>query len=639
MTPYKYLGRTFDLLKLTTHLIHLWWLWPVWIALSLAVLVGILDAQQTIRLNDYVTHHLYNTASQVLVRSIDAALIFALIPGIAWLALRFSRSVRGICGILIRFGLAAAIVVSFVWIPVAHEYLFEFADAIPTNAIVRNPQALNKLLRNALVPIFTPLSAMLMLTLFHQSQLGSRRGKMKTGIWRCLRPAGIFTTVSLITAFLAVHLFAGVCRADRMAALKDKPNVIVIMMDAARADHFGCYGYEQQKSTTNIDLLARQSTRFDLAYSQSSWTLWSLSSFMTSKYPETLGFAVNGVESPDPGRLNDHCLTLAELLKDAGYKTAGLSTNPNFSPEVNNTQGMDYYAMIGGCSGMVTSEAEAWIRKNESDKFFMFLLYADPHDPYQWHPQFDFTPDSYKGRFKESCAPSDGKHIIDALAQDPVELKQAVTLYDAEIAFTDDAIGHLIDFLKHKGLYDNTLIVLMADHGEGFNEHDYFLHCAYLYDDVVRVPFIVKSPNQYRRSTIDRPFPLINMFPSIVKAIGYEVPSNLDGNAVDFRKTTNRTEPAIFGAADWFEPLRYILAYPYKLIHRLDTKQDQLFDLATDPGEQHDISTIEKDKVQELRSILLNHVRKETSLTSTSAGAANFTDQQKQALRSLGYLH
>src|SRR5690348_11743462 len=241
------------------------------------------------------------------------------------------------------------------------------------------------------------------------------------------------------------------------AAPKSAPNVVLITLDTLRADHLGCYGYKLIQ-TPNLDSLAAAGARFADAYTPIPITLPSHSVILTGTYPMR-----NGMHDFSDNRLSSSLPTLASILHDHGYATAAVIGSAVLDSRFGLNRGFDFYYDHFDFNRLQESNLEEmerpgnvvadvtldWLRKNYSKKFFLWMHLYDPHYPYQ-------PPAPYDAEYKDRP-------------------------YDGEIAFADQQVGRLIRFLKSKGLFANTMIILSGDHGESLGEHGEKSHGFFIY--------------------------------------------------------------------------------------------------------------------------------------------------------------
>jgi arylsulfatase A-like enzyme len=261
------------------------------------------------------------------------------------------------------------------------------------------------------------------------------------------------------------------------------PNLILISLDTLRADHLGVYGYGQPVSP-NIDRIARDGVTFEQCIAPSAWTTPSHASLMTGLNPTSHGSGNIG-----PAPLHDRLTTLAELIARNGYLTAAYTGGSSVSGAMGFFQGFDRYS--DGAAGSherqgaveeVFALGQRWIERNGNRPYFLFLHTYEIHSPYQppdsFRRQLNLNQTLTRARFKDAR----------------LHTREVVALYDAEIAYTDLVLGRFYDTLAAKGLLDNTVIMIVSDHGEEFMDHGGVNHAHTLYDELVHVPFILRSP-------------------------------------------------------------------------------------------------------------------------------------------------
>lgn len=295
------------------------------------------------------------------------------------------------------------------------------------------------------------------------------------------------------------------------------PNLMLIVLDTTRADHLGAYGYERQTSPV-LDSLAKEHWLFRYAVSAAPWTPPSVATLFTGLYP-----VAHGVMPPNSRelareashRLHEQHLTIAELLQQHGYQTSGITPNPWTKEEFGYHQGFERYQFLNReVAGRISKEGVAEIDRmaKVNRPFFLYLHYLDPHDPY--------TPPEKYDRFSGP---------VSYREHDPRTLK-FVNAYDGEILYMDAAIGSLLEHLKKRGLYDNTHIVIVGDHGEQFKERGHLGHGFQLHNEEIHVPLIVKAPGGGR--TIDYTVSTVDVFPTLVELAGVPMPAFVQGGSL-----------------------------------------------------------------------------------------------------------
>jgi arylsulfatase A-like enzyme/uncharacterized membrane protein YbhN (UPF0104 family) len=332
------------------------------------------------------------------------------------------------------------------------------------------------------------------------------------------------------------------------AALTDRPNVVLVMVDTLRADHVSAYGL-RPGLTPNLDALAAEGTRFDYLIGQASWTKPAAASILTGLYPGS-HCAIGKVDVLPPA-----VTTVAEAMRAGGYLTGAITDNINVSESFGFDQGFDEFAYLApdyffGAresssrllawsmarlvrerffartkrvryyyqdATVVNAAATAWVARHAGDRFFLFLHYMDPHDPYFAHP--------YDGRAVAR---------VHTPRPDPARTGEIRALYEGEVRFWDEHFGALVADLKARGVYDSTLIAVTADHGEEFREHGGWWHGTTLYEEQVRVPLIVKWPKVGPRlpPVVPEVARQIDIAPTLLSSCGVAVPPAMQGRSL-----------------------------------------------------------------------------------------------------------
>ncbi|MGE4609251.1 MAG: sulfatase, partial [Myxococcota bacterium] len=296
---------------------------------------------------------------------------------------------------------------------------------------------------------------------------------------------------------------------DTKRSAEDPPNVLLIGVDTLRADRLSCYGYPRNTSA-HIDALAADGVRFARALSNSNWTAPSFASLLTGLTPsQHLVIHRASAIAPD-------IVTLAEHFRNAGWLTRGIAYKA-YLYNMGFEQGFDTWLgvpAIASTADVVVAKADKWLRSNGDRRFLLFLHFDDPHQPFN-------QPLDFANRYgnSEVLARLGLKLPFTTTLSGSVEdcplctrdgnsvpaFKTAVSdLYDGEIAYLDDRIGKIVDMLERRGLYDDTIIAFVSDHGESvFDRGQFFGHGRqYLFDELVRVPLIIK-PHRVRKPGVD----------------------------------------------------------------------------------------------------------------------------------------
>ena len=428
------------------------------------------------------------------------------------------------------------------------------------------------------------------------------------------------------------------------------PNVLLILVDTLRQDHLGCYGWWRNTSP-KIDALAAKSIRFDRAYSTAPWTLPSVASVLTGLYPSSHGAVQLRTALPSTA------LTLAEILRARGYATAGVVSHSILTARWGFHQGYDTYLDTEArghdyvSTPGVTTEAQSLVKQLAHRKrpFFLFVHYFDPHYEYKRHPEYGFAPPS-AGRLRGNESIAKLREMRADLSQEEIQFIQ--DLYDEEIRFTDAGIGRLLATLKREGVYDDTLIVFVADHGEEFMAHGWIGHTRTLYDELVKVPLIVHPP-RYRGGgrVVKEPVSLVSLTPTILDITGVDTEGlSFQGDSLAplIAGGAENGHSIVFSEVD-FIPL--VGVYEEKLTHKkaITTKEfqlvrdqitgkEELYNLAADPAEQRDLAASRPRLLKALRGDLDSAIALARG-RSADVDEMELTNEEVEKLRSLGYVH
>jgi len=429
-----------------------------------------------------------------------------------------------------------------------------------------------------------------------------------------------FPSVPVPLAFATLLALAGLvllagCEEPDMP--RDQPvhaNVIFIVVDTLRADHVGAYGYERD-TTPHIDALARESLLFERAYAAAPWTKPSVASMMTGLHAGT--HTAIRMESKLPGE----AVTLAERFVLSGYATGGVVSHHILGKAFGFSQGFIEYDESEARGHMhlstkpVTRKAMAMLDRFLSDAperpFFLFVHYFDPHFVYLRHEGYGFA-----GARPERIKWKKGIKGLRNLAPPPSEeeTRYLRDSYDEEIRFTDEGIGELLDGLRERGLYDDTIVVLTADHGEEFFERGWLGHSVSLYDELVHVPLIIRDPKTsgVDRAT-DQPVSLVSLAPTLLDLceIEYEPDSFQSSSLVRL----------VWGIA---ESASRLLAY---------TEMND----RTDPSETVDVAEQNPNIVEALMAPL-RHTQSITHSNPLGSQNKPLSRKDRRMLEALGYL-
>ena len=437
---------------------------------------------------------------------------------------------------------------------------------------------------------------------------------------------------------------------------KQDINVILIVIDALRADHLSCYGYERDTSPS-LDTFAARGVLFKNCYTQSSWTKPSVASILTSLYPDRHGTTLHAQALP--GEL----VTLAEILHDEGYLTYGFVANPNLKRIFNFNQGFVYFddylmrdklyygvlrelrrkppyllkifknhfdTHVRDNARLANRRIFPWLEKYKSENIFMYIHYMDPHSP--------FTP------------PAPYNEMFPYIEGDKNSI--TVSLYDGEICFVDAQIGKLIEKLKSLKIYDKTLIIVTSDHGQAFGEHGDYGHGSTIYQDQLKVPLVVKCPSNFSGApVIDESVRSIDIVPTILDVLRISSAVPLEGNSLLPLMKTGKSSngsgniyieqnldnayilDGIISNNEW----KYILTKKSELRDIEKTGSEELYNLTEDPYELNNVVQRELDVLKIMRDSLATFKNRLTSPEMIPARVKVDPETVRQ-LRALGYL-
>lgn len=469
--------------------------------------------------------------------------------------------------------------------------------------------------------------------------------------------------LSLVMTLTVVTI--GACNRSPAETVEDRPppHVVFISIDTLRADHLGCYGYTRETSP-GIDRLAANSVRFNNAFSQSSWTLPSHMSMMTSQYPHVHGVETGKKPLPADG------ITLAESLSSAGYYTAAFVSWVYVDSRYGFSQGFDKFTELippkhkvdsstkwSFKAEQVSDAAIEWINEPNRGEtpFFLFVHYFDPHIDYEPPEGFDRLFDenytgTAQGTFQWLKTYIKGMHR-EPNRIDPRDLEYIKSLYDGEIRYTDLHVRRLLDAVDKAVGLDHCLVILTSDHGEEFNDHGSMEgHQWTLYDEIIRVPLIVRFPGAaHAGKVVDAPVELLDIAPTILDFAEVDAPATFQGESLRPLATAEpQTERLVYAETRRHTTRQSIRGSRYKLIHTDDTGTNrrgvpiragyELYDLENDPGERNNVYDPEADIARLLVS-RLHAIRASGPPTEGDDDeiTVELSDEELRLLKSLGY--
>ena len=517
----------------------------------------------------------------------------------------------------------------------------------------------------------SPYGPYVLILIFLVLFLAMLRFFLRTGyrIWN--RPVLITIGIVMILVHPLTMVFeSGPQRKDGVTdAFSGKvERVILLTVDTLRPDYLSCYGGERLP-TPNIDMLAEDGILFGKATTHSPWTLPTFATIMTGYHP-----SVHLVEE-ELSVLPDTLQTIAEALKNHGYRTAAVGDNTYLRAAHQFSQGFDDYLFfprferfIGWSLGSkllagyldpekyrteatttdLTDLSLAWIEKNREEHFFFWLHYFDPHHPYG--PPQEFAP---KGTPPESIGFEFGdlKGIRGGYFVPTEEEKEWIRrLYEGEVQYVDHSIGRLIQKLKALNLYEHSLIIFTSDHGEEFWEHGGVEHGHTLYEELMHVPFIVKMPASFD-SDISRRFDeritLRSLLPTILDiceieyADDYHRPSSL-ATVLKGKRESISTESFIGYSLLYYEERESVVFDETKYILFPKSGKEELYDLRLDPDESINLAFSHPERIRKAKAMLNAHHETAMNLRASLGISGNrrveLSGRALKKLQGLGYL-
>lgn len=431
-------------------------------------------------------------------------------------------------------------------------------------------------------------------------------------------------------------------------SVKPRADVLILLVDALRADHLSCYGYGRE-TTPAIDALASDGVVFRQAITQSTFTKSSIASLFTARYPYQHG-VYWGSHQESPESITSDVLpgtetTLAEVMREHGYFTAAWVQNSHLRHFMGFAQGFVRYRDQQGSIARIHRRFRRWLRgPAKRYPFFAYLHYIDLHDPYRPKPPYDTLFGSYSDVYAGVDLRRWGAYLKAVREKeqslDQADVDQLIAYYDGQLRFIDEQIGQLLEDLKESGLYQKSLIILTADHGDAFLEHGFISHSSTPYEELARVPLIVKFPGERFRGQVVLPqVRLVDLMPTILETVGIEPPPDIAGCSLLPLMRSQRRDPGcdhavIEIAEEDAYPTLAIRTERWKYIHR-EKATDELYDLVADPGEQRNLISIQEEEAGSLRQRALELVAQRPT---GEASRIELNEQLIQELRALGYV-
>ena len=388
----------------------------------------------------------------------------------------------------------------------------------------------------------------------------------------------------------------------RVRAAHDARNVLVVSLDSVGAAHLGCYGYGHSTSP-NIDRLAEKGIVFENVRTQANWTKPALASLLTSLYPSVhradsqgeTGDSVDDSARHTANVLDDRFRTAAQDFHDAGYATAGVSDGGYTHSFFGFSRGFDYYENRGGGLKSCMYRLLRWILQHPEAPFFGWIHAWDAHFPYMDRPPYNQMFVKHRSNLILNSATrheiNEGRRKVDT-----ADLEFQRGLFDGAISYLDEQIGTLVRELDRMDLLANTLLVITADHGEAFMEHQLVEHTECLYDEVLRVPLIFYSPGLTGSQRVREQARSIDIVPTLLDLCGLRPKSEIQGVSLVPWFNGDASE-SLLAASETERGGRQVALCDgrFKLIVRQSDLRTELYDLERDPGEVENLAVSRPD--------------------------------------------
>jgi arylsulfatase A-like enzyme len=459
---------------------------------------------------------------------------------------------------------------------------------------------------------------------------------------------------------------AALCLAVGCARERAAPNILLIVVDTLRADRLGAYG-NRRGLTPFIDELAARAYVFRHAYAQSSWTNPSVASLLTSRYQSQHGIIT--FESV----LAESELTLPEILEQRGYMTGFFCANGLISKRMGFAQGYDAFRSIlvketdaprhmwvPERAARINKEALAWLDRLSSTSagsapVFLHLHYMEPHSPYAPRPEAIKHVSNGGPPLNVERANSSAffGHLVPMNEETVRNLRD---VYDAEVLSLDFELRALFAELERRKFLDNAIVVLTADHGEEFREHGFIGHEKTLFEEVVRIPLLLRLPGQTERVDVESVVSLVDVAPTLVDLIGAPLPPSFEGHT----GKGSLVHPSRWPWAAWWggasppadtaytelikveerEEKRLtphehaVVSGRRKLIVGIDGEREY-YDLKVDPGERNPQGLAEADRLELQR--IYEQMRMRAAADAAPRQSETLDADTKERMRALGY--
>lgn len=395
---------------------------------------------------------------------------------------------------------------------------------------------------------------------------------------------------------------------------QERPNVVLVILDACRLD-------EVDASRGGVPLMPYLSSlpavRFQNAYAPAPWTAASMISLFSSTHVDTHQEHIG--ECPFPENMH----TMGEYFKSAGFTTLGVQTNGNLAAELGHARGFDQYTYIFDAPADTVTSTGLSLLEGVTDPFFLYVHYIDPHVPYAppgyYKTLMDYPPSGLSVAEQDVIENEFIPYQTDYLRYhlglqselmyaplSPLGCDATRSLYDAEVRFTDDQLGILITELLAE--HPNTIVIITADHGEHFWEHNSLGHVTTVYEPLAHVPFFLMAPG-IPEDSVDTVVSTLDMMPTLASLLNLPSHSYWEGrNLFEPRDPGGPVFTCGKTRLPWLRDLEMVRMNDIKLIRQSNTGESELYDLSSDPGELVNLADTQPDTLKQMTTILLTRL-------------------------------
>jgi len=395
-------------------------------------------------------------------------------------------------------------------------------------------------------------------------------------------------------------------------------NIMLITIDTLRWDYVSAYS-SGKAQTPILDRLAEEGTLFKTCIAQVPLTLPSHATILSGTYP--LGHHVSdnsGFQVPDQLQL------ISEVLRNHGYLTSAFIGCYVLHRKTGMSQGFDHYADefdVGGPifspeslqkrADEVLNEARKWLLNNKDHKYFTWIHLFDPHTPYT-------PPSPYKEKFPDNP-------------------------YRGEVEYTDSQLGHFIAFLKEEGLYDNCLIIVTSDHGEGLGDHGEQEHGFFLYESTVRVPLVICAPFDFSAKFVKQTVEHVDLVPTILDVLDVPIPEFCQGSSFLNLMFHQKRDKSSIAYSETYYPRRHFGWSELKALYwnnwkYIEAPKEELYDLSHDASEANNLVRHKSGEKEKLSREMKRFIQEKSIAALTAAGRKSLDKEEIERLTALGYL-